>query len=561
MELKNLRIKNFVGISEAEIGFDKPVSLFVGRNNQGKSTIKNSLEFVFTGKARGTKKFNEVNNLSRGDNGMAVDIDYLSRDSDKCSIHRTQSTAGKNVTESSLLHYCLNPYEFIALPAKDRGKVLSDVLGGGMNDVIKAAIATHIGNIDETLLAEIKAVGVNVLDLDAFRDEVVDIRRTCKREKKELPDKPPLLGDYELEEGYDVAGDEKEIKILGDRIAKGGEIVAEAKKRLEVKADLMVAEKSIKEFKGQIRKVPNLPPGISADEITMASVYYNIIESLLNENDCACIVCPLCGEGARKRESFAARYKELEEWLKKYQGKLIDRDEIVKQNAACLLSIATLEGRQKELNQKLTFTKDNYKEGSENLLKNITEERDVLQANVANHRRFKTAEAEYKQATEKSKKLDGLIAECDRIDEALKDGGTVKSAIAAGGRNLPINESLLRLWNMPTLAWSDNGEISLIPENASNRIAIEFASASEQYRAGCVMGLALAEVSGIGIAALDGFEVLVADNANAFFAAVQSCNINNVLVFASSDKDYSRVDIPEWLRVYQVEKGKISAAS
>ena len=552
MRLKKLTIKNFVGLPAAEVEFDRPVSLFVGRNNQGKSTIKDSLEFAFTGKARAMTKFKDVGNLSHGNNGMSVGIDYLDQDGDQCSIHRTPSTAGKNVLESSLLHFCLNPHEFILLPARERGKVLAEVLGGGLNDVIKAAIAEHVGNVDKDLLAEIKASGVDVLDVDAFRNEVVESRRAIKRTKKDLPDKQPLLGDYELEDGYDVAADEKAIKTLGDRIAKGGEIIAEAKKQLEIKADLMVTEKKIEEFKGQIKKVPNLPPGISADEITMASVYCNLIESLLKENECANIKCPLC-EGARKRDSFAIRHKQLEEWLEKYHGKLIDRDEIVRQNAACESAMATLEGRRKELNQK--FKGVEYKEGSEDLLKNLTEQRDVLQANIANYRKFKTAEAEFEQAEKNAVKLDALIAECDRIDEALKDGGPVKAAISAGGRHLPINENLLKVWGFDgALDWQDNGEIFL------GNLPIEYASESERYRAGCVMALALAQVSGVGIVALDGFEVLDPDNSNAFFQVVNECNIKNVLVFASSDKDYSQVDIPDWLRVFQVVKGKVTAA-
>jgi len=559
MQLKNLKIKNFVGLPAADIEFDRPVSLFVGKNNQGKSSIRDAIQFALTGKCRAMSKFNEARNLSRGDNGMLVELDMVDKETGEInSIRRTISTPGGSDAKS-LLRYCLNPHEFIALPAKERGKVLAEVLGGGLKDVIRTAIALQIGDINESLLAEIKASGVDVLDVDAFRNEVVESRRAIKRTKKELPDKQPLLGDYGLENGYAVAEDEKAIKILGDRIAKGGEIIAEAKKQLEIKADLMVTEKKIDELKGQIKKVPNLPPGISADEITMASVYCNLIESLLlKENGRANIKCPLC-EGARKRDSFTIRHKQLEEWLEKYHGRLIDRDEIVRQNAACESAMATLEERRKELNQK--FKGVEYKEGSEDLLKNLTEQRGVLQANIANYRRFKTAEAEFEQAGKNAVKLDELIEECDRIDEALKNGGPVKSAIAAGGRKLPINENLLRLWNMPTLTWSDNGEISLVPEGVSKHVSIEYASASEQYRAGCVMAMALAEISGVGIAALDGFEILVSDNANAFFEAVNECNIKNVLVFASNDKDYSEANTPDWLRVFQVVKGKVTRTS
>ncbi|MCJ7778044.1 MAG: hypothetical protein MUP16_07015, partial [Sedimentisphaerales bacterium] len=458
----------------------------------------------------------------------------------------------------SVLRYCLSPHEFIALPARERGKVLAEVLGGGLKDVIKAAIAEHVGNINETLLKEIKSSGINILDVDVFKNEVVEIRRTLKRTKNELPGKPPLIGDFELPVNYDVAPDEKGVKNLGDIIAKGGEIISEARRNLEIKAELLDIENRTTKVKGEIRKVPNLPPGISADEIRMASVYCSLIGDLLKENKAANIKCPLC-ECTPKRDSLTIRQKNLKEWLESYQGKLLEHNEIVRQNAGCESELVRLEEKRKELNGK--FKPVALPKGSEDLLKGLTGQRDVLQANIANYRRFKETEAEFEKAEKNAVNIDALIAECDRIDEALKDGGPVKSAIAAGGRHLPINKNLLQLWNMPTLTWSDNGEISLIPEGVSNHVSIEYASASEQYRAGCVMAMALAEVSGVGIAALDGFEILVSDNANAFFHAVNECHIKNVLVFASSDKDYSQVDIPEWLAVFQVVKGKVTRTS
>lgn len=554
MQLKNLRIHNFVGLPAADIEFDRPVSLFVGKNNQGKSTIKDAILFALTGKARALTKYKDVRNLSHGDNGMLVELDTVDKETGEINTRRrTIGSVSTNVIESPVLRYCLNPNEFIALLSKERGKILAEVLGGGMQDVVKAAIAEHIGNIDEKLLDEIKSSGVDVLDVDSLKKQVVECRRQYKRDKQALPDKPPILANYDLEQGYDVAPDEKNVGEVGDRIAKGGEYIADVRRNLEIKADLMDLEKSIDKAKKKIKKVPKMPDEVSADDVRMASVYSSIIDKIL-EVKSSVYKCPVCGEGV-DREKFENRNEELEAWLGDYQDKLIEHDRVMTDNHLAEQEIKQLESRRKGLNQK--FVKVDYKEGSEDLLKNLNKERDKLQANVANYRRYEMDGKVYKKAGERKSELDELIAECDRIDDALKDGGPVKSAIAAGGRKLPINESLLRLWDMPTLEWSDNGEITLIPEQVNYRVQVEYASASEQYRAGCVMALALAEVSGFGIAALDGFEVLVSDNANAFFDAVQECRINNVLVFHSTDKDYSKVDIPDWLQVFIVDGGKV----
>ena len=55
-----------------------------------------------------------------------------------------------------------------------------------------------------------------------------------------------------------------------------------------------------------------------------------------------------------------------------------------------------------------------------------------------------------------------------------------------------------------------------------------------------------------------GFEVLDAHNANAFMQAVSECRLNNVLVCASTDKDYSQVELPDWLDCYQVGEGRVN---
>jgi len=301
--------------------------------------------------------------------------------------------------------------------------------------------------------------------------------------------------------------------------------------------------------KTKIKKVPKLPDDIEPDDVRMASVCSSIIDHIMESSDASIHKCLVCGEGV-ERNQFEKRKEEIEAWLSDYAGRLTEHDKIMTDNHLAEQEIKQLESRRKDLNQK--FIKTVYKEGSEDLLKRLTEERDKLQANVANYRRFEEAQKQFKQARERVKTLDDLIVECDRIDNALKDGGPVKSAIAAGGRKLPINENLLRLWDMAILTWSDNGQIDM------GDIPIEYASASEQYRAGCVMALALAEVSGVGIAAMDGFEVLVPDNANAFFDAVQECGINNVLVFHSTDRDYSQVDVPDWLQVFIVDRGKVT---
>jgi len=72
------------------------------------------------------------------------------------------------------------------------------------------------------------------------------------------------------------------------------------------------------------------------------------------------------------------------------------------------------------------------------------------------------------------------------------------------------------------------------------------------------MGLALADISKIGVAALDGFDILDKANSNAFFSAVRQCNLNNVLVFATDDRELTSEHATGWLDIFMVENGKVT---
>lgn len=549
MKLKRLSIRNFVGIESADLAFLRPVTLLLGTNNMGKSSVRDAIQFALTGKARAMRFAKEVGHLIHGDNGMAVELDYLDG-SEEIRVRRTKTNIGTHVDERAVLRSCLNPSEFIALTPKERTHLLSEVLGGGMKEVIKTAIVEHVGEIDETVLSEIKGSGVNLLDVDALRAQVVEQRRRYKRLLEELPAKPPLLSDYELEQDYEVTKDETVVKTLAERIAKGSQILADAQAMFRTQAQIADLERELRHNKEAHKEVPNLPRGVSKDKLNMAPVYLAIMETIIAEATVGECCCPVC-ESETNPDKIKELHKELAKWYETYRAKLEERAAIIEANERLDFEQQVKSKVLKETMGRLVEV-DVPKDG-EDLLAQLQSDRDAAQARIAHYQRFQGDWAKDKQAGERREQFTRLITECNRIDEALKDGGPVKAAIAAGGRRLPINESLLKVWNMSELAWADNGEITL------RGLPIEYASESERHRAGYVMGLALAQVSGIGIAAIDeGFSVLDSDNANAFFGAITECKLNNVLVCASIQEDYSAVELPEWLEVFVVEQGKIS---
>jgi len=549
VKLQSLKARAFAGLREADVTFDTPVTLFIGGNNQGKSSVRDAILFGLTGKARAQTKYNQASYLqSTTPNGlMEVELAYQDDSGADCEKKRTKNSVSLEVDDRPLLRYCLNPHEFIALPARDRGGVLADVLGGGMEDVIKAAIITHIGSIDETLLAEIKADRVNVLDIEALKAKVVECRRQYKRDKSAIPELPPLLPDFDLDIEYNAKTDEGDVEKLAGRIAKGGQLIAEAKRQNMITAEIFDAEKQIEKLKADKRKVPHLPKDVNENDVRMAGVYCSIVEDLLANTEAKTIKCPLSNTG-HSRESLEARQKELGGFLSDHQGAINSHDAAVKHNESIAKQL-------EELEAKLGMLKKNVKavdlpNGSENLLGDLTKERDGKQRNLANYDRYMEAKDQFTQGRKRRNALQALIVETDRVDIALKDGGPVKSAIAAGGKKLPINEKLLKLWGMEALEWSDAGEIWL------RKTPIEYASTSEQFRAACVMGMALADISGIKVAAIDGFDILLKDNRNAFMQVASECGLNNVLLFCSTEP-IPNGSTPKWLEIFKVVEGKV----
>ncbi len=554
MKLKNLKIHNFVGVKDADIAFKRPVSLFAGRNNQGKSSIKDAILFALTGKARALTKFKDVKLLSHGNNSLAVDLDYETNDGTEINVHRTPSSVSMGIDERAVLRYCLNPAEFIDLPAKERARVLAEVLGGGMDELVKTAIQEHIGDVDQTVLAELRGSGVSLLDLDAFRKQIIEQRRQYKRDIGQLPDKPPLLGDYELDQDYDVIKDRSAIMSLGGRIAKGADLIAEARKMVETQLEITQLTGKIKKLEGGRQEVPSLPAPVSKDKLNMAPIYMSILETVFRDASTPECRCPVC-QKVSNADELHKLHDEIAAWYAKYQGKLDECAAAIESNERIEREIATKTSRLETL--KANLKEVDLPASSEKWLEELMQQRDEAQKRINSFERFERDMVTFKECGKHRGSLITLVAECDRIDEALKDGGSVRSAIAAGGRTLPINENLLEAWSIPTLSWSDTGEITLIPERASERVEIEWASKSERQRAACVMGLALAGVSGVGIAAIDDeFESLDEDNRNALFSAVTACGLKNVLVFVSTNKKLD--SHADWLEVYHVNQGKIS---
>lgn len=542
--LVNLKIENFVGIKKAEIGFTTPVTLFAGVNRAGKSTIKDALNFAFTGMSRNVRKFKDVKQLAHDDKTkeLKVTLNYNDEHDSPCVIERTVKEASKGVdSHNPLIRYCLDPLAFIRLKAGERGAILSSVLSEGLDELVEKAIAESIGNVPTEILQQIKGSGIDIHDVDAFRAEAVNIRRHYKRKESELILDEPDIVNFGYDPKDKVEDVEKQLKEIEDRIRKGYDVIAAKKALLQNEAAVVDLKKKIRETIAKIVELTETESAMIEDyETNLRTI--NLFDTAIKRQ-----LCPVCQQRLNV-ELVRECEQNIREWLTEHSQEVKElkakRDFNKHYQTRLEIDKESLKALEKIV--RATKTKD-LPADVEEMLDNLRASEADLKQTLENYRRFKAAQEAHEQNVLYEKELKMLIEECDRIDEALKDGGDVKTMIAAGGKELPVNNRLLAVWNL-NMKILNNGEIELDDR------PIELASESEKYMCASALSLALAEIGEVGFCALDGYEVLVGDNANVFFDAVDESKLNNVLVFASSTKKFKSSDD---LSVFSVEKGVV----
>lgn len=558
MKIESLKVHNFVGIPDAELIFKKPVALITGPNSASKSSLKDALLFAFTGKSRAVKKFKDAKQLAhKGKDDMQVQVAYLDKDKNPCTITRSLKNASKGVEfQDPYIPFCLNPQAFIDLPPRDRGAILSAILGAGLNELVEAAMAEHVGDIQhEEIIAAIRASGIDRHNVDALRALIVDLRRTYKREADNQSAKEPTLDDYDLPEDFDVAEAEHQYK---DEKAKKIETLTTYSRHKVMAAELKGKIKTwtarAKEKRAAIELLTDAEKELLKSHLTLNAIRDFILRAYDDSLGIdAEIPCYLCNTKVTQK-TMMDKANDCQAGLEASQDAvdaIKDRDMA---NERLEREAVTAENGVEEFKQKLEgLVLIDSDEDLEAAIVTAKGEQAEKWNQIMRYRTYLADVDNYKNSQKRVGNLKDYVVECNRVDEALKDGGPVKSAIAEGGKPLPIMKKLLDVWGLDEFTWMDNGEIEVFGRPVNQ------ASASEQYRTACIMGLALAEAAGVGICGLDGFEILVGDKANDFFDVVQDCKLNNVFVFASSEKDYTKIkNVPKWLEIYLASEGNIT---
>lgn len=545
MKLKRLFIKDFLGIENAEVMLEKPVVLIVGENNAGKSTIKDAIEFALTGQvySRGISKAKDFGKLASG-NEMAVAVHFLDEEDEKRTITRDETTGFKRIKDNPFLQVCLNPTKLLEMKSKEIAELVSFVALTGNESLIKKALLENLPEVSEEIHDAITQAGISMFDIDAVRKEVIDFRRLLKRELDAMPKKEPHITDFNLNDDYDTGKVKKRIEKLNESLQKAAEYFAAVKADTERRAKVIDLKNANKRLKASIKKVKESNTADEKKRLEYEFATQTMLDRIIASEE-KYATCPCCLEKYHLSK-WNRLYSDLKKWLDENprvnQAQIDTNAEATAKMASNLELIASLEEIKGVQLKPNAIEKRNK----------LQAESDLLNQQAKNYSDYLEAVKAYAKQGEAKEQKKELIEECNRIDEVLSEDGAVRRYINEHSTQIPLNEELMKLWNAD-IKLKDNGEILY------NRLALNLASDSEKHRAAWILALALAEFSGIGICALDRFEILTLDNQQKLFQTVQICNLNNIFVLMTVDED-SRPEpdaVPDWLDYLHVEKGKV----
>lgn len=544
MKLKRLEVVNFLGIKEAAVEFGAKVSVFFGENGQGKSSVADAIEWAFTGKCRGVDKVKDVGELGNEDGVKpVVRLEYEYKDEDE-SVVRNVKNVRKNVSENPVIEYCLNPIRFLELSSNERAKVLVKVRGDKrkkVGEVLKKVVKEFKCG----LATAIKDEGIDVFDVDGLRDGVVDLRRGYKRLVNELDCVRPTIEDFGLVQPNE---DDCAFEDLGDKLVqiREGVLSLEARRihrKSDDSRDGLIAE--LREGEGRlVAEIERIEVPECDDDLQWWLGLQELMEEWSGREEHG--DCPICcgqiNDFDVLKSGFDERYEVVREKVVAYNSAKREVDELKKKKNQVVIKIANIPESHGE---EMTVAE------LEVIIREQKEEVRIVGEMSMGYVRFGEAIKSYAKNADKVAGLRETIGECNRVDDLLKDGGEVCVELNKMVDRIPIDRELFYNWGLTDLQLYDNGVVEV------NGRDVKLASESERYRAAAVLGLALSHVGKVGFVCLDGYEVLIGVARKTLFRMIGKCvnEVENVLVFISSDKDWK--EVPRGMELFEVKGGEV----
>ena len=245
MDLQAIRSVNFEGLPDAELVLDRPVTVVMGDNNSGKSSVRDVIEYALTGllPSRDVVKKTQAGVLALDKSkpfkaGLKVDGAEFSRSAKSATL--AEQEIARRFGRPELVAAVLGAFNFVELTPAERA------------DLVRA-ISSDPEKIRAGALAALKGAGISEADakylaglaaenMDKAEQAAVEKRREAKRRLDETPEDPPAKGvslggtdwslaDTTVKELEDHAAEvRRERKGLDDQRIRASEDLGRAKR-------------------------------------------------------------------------------------------------------------------------------------------------------------------------------------------------------------------------------------------------------------------------------------------------------------------------------------------
>jgi len=579
MNIDRLSIKKFCGISEGELVLTRPVTIVTGANNQGKSSIRDALEYVLCGTHPEIPKKKDVPlELARG-KGMKVVGHY----SDGFELTRTPSSCSASASElrarfgpDEVLRAVLSAWRFVELSPQERSKLVRGISGGGEQVQAAATAALKETGIDPAAVEILAAEAMK--NVEKAETIAVERRRALKRDLGELPEeKPPTVVEIDDEEidkldEVNVEALEGKKQQLADQRDRLRERIGAAKldhqpekirARIKEIGDQLFQAPEDRERESTLRKaLKKAREDVEFEQKAVAAAHqakvtaqeeYSALEKLGH-------TCPTCSQeiappltkkllsAAMERGNTAAKQlEEAEHRQETVKGAVTELETTLAEIEAKHKEIAGLKVEEASLRKELSDCV------SDEDLAKMEEEAQTLEKRIAKGEKIIGAKRDYDTAVAQYAKrgdIEKLIEAWDAAAKVLGKDGQVRKEAASGFDIGRVRQHALQLLPGYTIDVDPDWQIEV---NGRHRV-----SKSEKWRLGCCFAAALSKAAGLGLLVIDEADILQGEaRADLLdWLSLVADEFERVIVFATRPEPPAP-SADDWLSFWHIDGGHL----
>jgi len=537
--IQELKIQNFMGVKEA-VCEPGTLNFFLGRNAQGKSSIKNALVWCLTGGLPGLKRKDEGSLIARGEKSARVEVRWNGK---TIKRYRTVSTtAGDAPLKKPKLLQILwsSPWAvFSWVQGKEGREFLNSLLRD--EGALRAALTEVLRKEDlwkpELLGSVIKALEAK--GIESAHQEAVALRRERKRELKALEAVQEPNSQVVIEgEKFDLSGISPEKarerkKELQERLLSLEKKKEEADRAAGARARFQELEKRLAELRKEetllLEELENIKKPLSEAR--------TVVEKGGQ------IKCPLSGNPCPVPEKADPLLREAFSRLRKLES---DETEMKARLKEVRAGIDLLEKEIKEV-RNVERPAD-----SEALAREIEEVRTRLQKGTALIAALEQYQEALKRYEATRKKIQAVKKEVEFFDRLARVLDPAQGKISVFSRLKEFNARLEKWTPYAGLQIRLNESLDL---EVDGRPLVGL-SRAEVYRAGIALIEVIAHLLGVEVLMFDDAEVLVQDAQIVFlnWMKVLAEEGYQVLVFAAAKTEPKPVP---GLNVFHVKSGTV----